>query len=157
MKAIVQIYSPIITPKHVNGIPVCHNSVLASPAPSKYRMNEVFDEWHHEKLQTHLSTRYLAPTNSSHGGSLLQRWTVSKGPKLSVKYSTLSEQLWSKSTLGATFVDLQDIVANSSNWSISHSFAGTRAVKAIVHDRPPARERVFPKLLLTVWIKTKSY
>jgi len=51
---------------------------------------------------------YLAPTNSSHGGSLLQRWTVSKGPKLSVKYSTLSEQLWSKSTLGAT-LDLQDM------------------------------------------------
>lgn len=52
---------------------------------------------------------YLAPTNSSHGGSLLHRWTVSNGPKLSVRYSTLSEQLWSKSTLGATFVDLQDI------------------------------------------------
>lgn len=58
-------------------------------------------------------SRYLAPTNSSHGGSLLQRWTVSNGPKLSVRYSTLSEQLWSKSTLGATLVDLQDIVAES--------------------------------------------
>ena len=56
---------------------------------------------------------YLAPTNSSQGGSLLQRRTGSKGPKLSVRYSTLSEQLWSKSTLGATLVDLQDIVADS--------------------------------------------
>lgn len=45
---------------------------------------------------------YRAPTNSSQGGRRRQRCTVSKGPKLSVRYSTLSEQLWSKSTLGAT-------------------------------------------------------
>lgn len=45
---------------------------------------------------------HRAPTNSSQGGRRRQRCTVSKGPKLRVRYSTLSEQLWSKSTLGAT-------------------------------------------------------
>lgn len=69
------------------------------------------DEPHLHPITERPSGPYLAPTNSSQGGSLLHRWTVSNGPKLSVRYSTLSEQLWSKSTLGATLVDLQDMVA----------------------------------------------
>lgn len=50
-----------------------------------------------------LPPAHRAPTNSSQGGRRRHRCTVSKGPKLRVRYSTLSEQLWSKSTLGATF------------------------------------------------------
>lgn len=118
-KGEIQYYSPIVSPKHVNGIPVCHNSVFTAPKTEQIKFRISADCKHavksDEAASSHLSTCYLAPTNSSHGGSLLQRWTVSKGPKLRVKYSTLSEQLWSKSTLGATLVDLQDIVANSSS------------------------------------------
>lgn len=104
----VQSYSPIVSPKHINGISVRHNSVFTAP---EYRrdMSMTIHSFTQRKLL--LSGCYLAPTNSSQGGSLLHRWTVSNGPKLSVRYSTLSEQLWSKSTLGATLVDLQDMVA----------------------------------------------
>lgn len=122
-----QCYSPIVSPKHVNSVSVCHDSVLTAPGQSggswgwmrgcadvRFKPLEAT-----ETAPTHLSTCYLAPTNSSHGGSRLQRWTVSNGPKFSVKYSTLSEQLWSKSTLGATLVDFKDIVANSSGWIAS--------------------------------------
>lgn len=31
MHVTVQCYSPIISPEHINGIPVCHNSVLTAP------------------------------------------------------------------------------------------------------------------------------
>lgn len=105
----------------------------------KVQMTVSKTRWSQRKLRPviicqHLSTCYLAPTNSSQGGSLLQRWTVSNGPKLSVRYSTLSEQLWSKSTLGATLVDLQDIVAYSSGLITpqGHPSTGTSTVEAIV-------------------------
>lgn len=105
----------------------------------KVQMKVNKTRWSQRKLRPviicqHLSTCYLAPTNSSQGGSLLQRWTVSNGPKLSVRYSTLSEQLWSKSTLGATLVDLQDIVAYSSGLITpqGHSSTGISTVEAIV-------------------------
>ena len=40
-----------------------------------------------------------APTNSSHSGIFRHRWTVSKGPKSSVRHSADSDQLGSKSVL----------------------------------------------------------
>lgn len=102
---VCNLFSPIISSEHVDGISVGYDSVLASPGGKG-------EEVKHAKTTNATgflgSLPYLAPTNSSQGGSLLQRWTVSKGPKLRVRYSTLSEQLWSKSTLGAT-LDLQDM------------------------------------------------
>lgn len=127
-KISAQSYSPIVSPKHVNGISVRHNSVFTAPEYSRdMSMTNIFSHSRQRKL--HLPGCYLAPTNSSQWGSLLHRWTVSKGPKLSVRYSTLSEQLWSKSTLGATLVDLQDMIAA---WATSLRYTAS-TVNAIVY------------------------
>lgn len=107
----------------------------------------VFYRWIQNLLLKMEKNVYLAPTNSSHGGSLLQRWTVSKGPKLSVKYSTLSEQLWSKSTLGAT-LDLQDMAPGNHDIQFTSSkvlssrkkinlFVNCRTVWAVLGSSEP--------------------
>lgn len=49
---------------------------------------------------------YLKPTNSSQSGIRFHLWTVSNGPKSSVRDTAVSGQLWSN----PIFVKLSDIV-----------------------------------------------